>query len=31
VAAGRHYRLDTATISVLTYERETPVIARWNT
>ena len=31
VAAGRHYRLDTATISVLAYERETPVIQRWNT
>jgi probable phosphoglycerate mutase len=31
VTAGRHYRLDTATISVLAYERETPVIQRWNT
>ena len=31
VACGRHYRLDTATISMLAYERETPVIQRWNT
>jgi len=31
VASGRHYKLDTATISVLGYERETPVILRWNT
>ena len=31
VAQGRHYSLDTATISVLGYERETPVITRWNT
>lgn len=30
VGDGRHYKLDTATISVLGYERETPVIARWN-
>ena len=30
VSDGRHFRLDTATISVLGYERETPVILRWN-
>ncbi len=30
VAQGCHFRLDTATISVLGYERETPVIKRWN-
>jgi len=30
VTDGRHFRLDTATISVLGYERETPVVARWN-
>ena len=30
VAEGRFYRLDTATVSVLGHERETPVILRWN-
>lgn len=30
VADGRRYRLDTGALSVLGYERETPVIERWN-
>jgi broad specificity phosphatase PhoE len=30
VTDGRHRRLDTATVSVLAYERETPVVLRWN-
>jgi broad specificity phosphatase PhoE len=29
-ADGRHFRLDTATVSVLGYERENPVVGRWN-
>lgn len=29
-ADGRHFRLDTATVSVLGYERENPVLLRWN-
>ena len=29
-AAGQHFRLDTGTVSVLGWERETPAIARWN-
>jgi len=27
---GRHLRLDTATVSLLGWERETPVVLRWN-
>jgi probable phosphoglycerate mutase len=30
VTDGRHLRLDTATVSVLGFERETPVVLRWN-
>jgi probable phosphoglycerate mutase len=30
VADGRHLRLDTATVSVLGWEHETPVVLRWN-
>jgi len=30
VAEGRHYKLDTGTVCVLGFERETSVIARWN-
>jgi probable phosphoglycerate mutase len=30
VEEGRFFRLDTATLSVLGYEREAPVVARWN-
>jgi broad specificity phosphatase PhoE len=29
-ADGRHFRLDTATVSVLGFERENPVLLRWN-
>ena len=27
---GRFFRLDTATVSVLGYERDTPCLLRWN-
>ena len=30
VTDGRHFRLDTATVSVLGWERESPVVLRWN-
>lgn len=30
VADGRLFRLDTATVSVLGFERDTPVVLRWN-
>jgi broad specificity phosphatase PhoE len=30
VQEGRFFSLDTATISVLAYERESPTVARWN-
>ena len=30
VTEGRLFSLDTATISVLSYERESPTVARWN-
>ena len=30
VEEGRLFRLDTATVSVLGYEREAPAVARWN-
>ena len=30
VAEGRFFRLDTSTISILGYERDFPVVVRWN-
>lgn len=30
VSDGRHFALDTATVSVLGHERENPVVVRWN-
>ncbi len=30
VSDGRHFLLGTATVSVLGYERESAVVARWN-
>lgn len=30
VTEGKYYRLDTSTLSVLGWERETPVLLRWN-
>ncbi|KRF30257.1 histidine phosphatase family protein [Nocardioides sp. Soil805] len=30
VESGRHFRLDTSTLSVLGWERESPVLLRWN-
>lgn len=30
VTAGGHFQLDTATVSVLAYERESPVLRHWN-
>jgi broad specificity phosphatase PhoE len=30
VTDGRHFQLDTATVSVLAYEREAPVLRHWN-
>lgn len=30
VTEGRMFKLDTATVSVLAYERDLPVVARWN-
>ena len=29
-ADGRHFRLDTATVSTLGFERDSPVVVRWN-